>query len=143
MREFGFNYTNFAEPRDFLIAGLREPTYLYITIAGIAAFVMLVIGAQRSGKSRNDKKWLIASYFSVTLFFSAQIPIEAITHTLKVRKGADLLRIQFKNGRTPITKGSLITTTSQYLFIYDHDDDLTKAITSSSIISLEQTKKNW
>lgn len=138
LREFHTDFLTYAEPEDFLMAGLRHPVVL--------AFVALSVGIMTAtfsvvrfgtSVSRRYAAWRdragsfeairfvrhVAPLAAVVYYFFAFTQIYAGHHAKAIRSGEEpRVRIQFLQSGTDLssepTEGYLVATTGRYVFLW-------------------------
>jgi hypothetical protein len=154
LREFHTDFLTYAEPEDFLMAGLRHPVVLaFVALSvGIMAAMYSVVRFG-SSVSKRYAAWRdragsfvairfarqVAPFAAVAYYFFAFTQFYAGHHAKAIRSGEEpLVRLQFLQFGTdssspPQTEGYVVATTGRYVFLWAPDTHQMQVIPTSAV----------
>jgi hypothetical protein len=154
-RFFQINILYYAEAADFLLVPFREPLVVFIALLPIPLFWLYMNGARWLGKklSRPDAKELDARTMSVYSKFMRAVTILAIAlwsvaftaeyaesvheSIVEGKRRQVAVELATSNGITPVRiAGTVIGTTSRFVFVYDPRTGQTRIIGTEHIAEI-------
>lgn len=156
LREFHVDFLTYAEPEDFLMAGLRHPVVLAFVGASIG-MIAAMLWAVRWGTAVSERyaAWRdrsgslplvnlvrrAAPFAAVIYYFFTFTRIYAGYHADAIRSGEEAtMRLEFQHYSatpdSPSTEGVIVATTGRYVFLWDSKAQRMQVIPVSAVRQL-------
>jgi len=157
LRAFGTDFLTYAEPEDFLMAGLRHPVVLGFVVLSVCCMgvgLCIVMIARRASKRYDEwktkgenipvRKWIrrCGMVGGALYYFYMFTAIYARHEAEGVRRGEETpCRLTFVQGITSAETGPLegyvVATTGRYLFFYDRAGASMQVIPTAAVRQLQ------
>jgi hypothetical protein len=153
-RAFGLNILDYAEISDFLVAALKEPFVILLSVASLAVLALAVgLNLWFQKRSHRYAAWnrrlttsrparladalLMATIVAGYFYMFASLYADVAARRIKAGRGAVVTVEQTADARpadgVPGPKPALVGTTSRFLFLYDHGTRKTVVLPIDSI----------